>query len=92
MILDCRLRELREAQKLSLADVKAALPERVKLSRGDLSRVERGMMLPPEKWVPALEAAYGAPSSSWYPSPPGAVAGVVILREAVLERDEAAAC
>ncbi|MGH2715415.1 MAG: helix-turn-helix domain-containing protein [Thermoleophilaceae bacterium] len=89
MRLACRLRELREARELSLADVKAALPAGVKASRGDLSRIERGMMLPPQKWVSALEAAYGAPSSSWYPSPEGAVAGVVILREAV-EPDEAA--
>jgi hypothetical protein len=40
-------------------------------------------VLPRDEWVVALEMAYGAPSSTWYVSPAGAIAGVVIESDVV---------
>jgi hypothetical protein len=86
MRLACRLRELRRERGLSLRELQESLrPARdrgVKISRTDLSKVELGRLLPKDDWVPALEAAYGAPESSWYVPPAGAVAGVAIERDA----------
>jgi transcriptional regulator with XRE-family HTH domain len=75
--LACRLRELREERGLSIRDVEA----RTGISRGYLSHLERGRLLPRDEWVDALEAVYEAPSSSWYVPPAGMVAGVAIERD-----------
>jgi hypothetical protein len=69
---------------LSLSEIVAGMPtgpDYPRIHRGDLSRLERGRLLPPDEWVPLLEAAYGAPQSSWYTPPPGTVAGVAIERD-----------
>lgn len=76
------MREVREARGLSLGEIVARLPSDAKIARGDLSRLERGRLLPPDEWVPLLELAYGTPESTWYTPPAGAVAGVAIERDA----------
>lgn len=59
--LNCFLRELRGPASLrEIAEVAEVNP-------GDLSRIENGTMIPRDEDVPALERAYGAPISSWYP-------------------------
>lgn len=77
MRLACRLRELRLGRDLSIRDVEALTG----IARTDLSKVERGRLLPRDEWIEALEQAYGAESSSWYIPPAGAIAGVVIESE-----------
>lgn len=64
MRLACQLRRFREQRdpKLSLRDVEAATG----ISRGYLSRYERGRELPRDDKVPVLEETYGMPSRDWY--------------------------
>ncbi|HEY2940448.1 MAG TPA: helix-turn-helix transcriptional regulator [Gaiellaceae bacterium] len=45
MRIACRLRELRQARELSLRDVERMTG----IARTDLSKVERGRMLPPDR-------------------------------------------
>lgn len=37
------------------------------MNAGEISRIESGQALPRDEDVPALERAYGAPVTSWYP-------------------------
>ena len=74
MRIACLLRELRKARDLSIRDVERMTGN----SRTDLSKVERGRMLPRDDWLVAMEHAYGADPSGWYMPPEGAIAGVVI--------------
>lgn len=37
------------------------------INPGELSRIEQGFALPKDEDVPALQAAYGAPVTDWYP-------------------------
>lgn len=60
MRLHCTLRVLRG--KRSLRDMQLATG----ISGGELSRIERGILLPADTQVAALEHAYGAPSHEWY--------------------------
>lgn len=69
MRVRCRLREIREnlprkpdGKRLALSD----LAERSGVSAGVLSQIERGVMLPPDRQLAALEEAYGAPIQEWY--------------------------
>jgi transcriptional regulator with XRE-family HTH domain len=83
----CRLREIREARGLSLSELAAELPVDAdgkpvpRIYRGDLSRIERGTMLPRDDWLEALGRLYGVEPSTWYSPPAGAIAGVVIERD-----------
>lgn len=61
MRVPCLLRELRGDR--SLREVE----EHSGVSRGTLSKIERGQEFPLDKHVPALEQAYGAPASEWWP-------------------------
>jgi transcriptional regulator with XRE-family HTH domain len=36
------------------------------VSAGVLSQIERGVMIPPDRQISQLEAAYGAPIETWY--------------------------
>jgi transcriptional regulator with XRE-family HTH domain len=74
MRIACLLRDLRQARELSLRDVERMTG----IARTDLSKVERGRMLPRDEWLEALEQAYGADRLTWYVPPSGAIAGVVI--------------
>lgn len=78
MRIACLLRELRQARELSLRDVERLTG----IARTDLSKVERGRLLPRDEWLPEMEKAYGAEHSSWYVPPAGAIAGVVIEGDA----------
>lgn len=64
MIVRCRLREIRGDR--TLAAVAAAIPEDERIGKGQLSLIEQGRLLPRDRWLPALEVAYGAPRASWY--------------------------
>lgn len=61
MHLTCYLREIRADR--SLTEIK----DLCGIARGTLSKIERGIELPPDRDVPALEAAYGANAAAWYP-------------------------
>lgn len=69
MHVNCYLRELRERMprkpdrsRVSLRDI-----ERVAgVPASALSAIERGVMLPPDHQIDALEKAYGAPVTDWY--------------------------
>jgi transcriptional regulator with XRE-family HTH domain len=61
MFVECRLREIRGERSLR------ELAKAAGLNRGDLSRLERGLRLPPDEWIEQLEEAYGAPRHDWYP-------------------------
>lgn len=61
MHVRCLLREIRGDRPLS------KIAEQSGLNRGALSDLERGLRLAPERWVEALEEAYGAPRQEWYP-------------------------
>jgi transcriptional regulator with XRE-family HTH domain len=60
VIIACRLRELRGER--SLRDLEAETG----ISGGMLSLVEQGRMLPRDRWLSALEAAYGSLRHEWY--------------------------
>lgn len=60
MRVRCHLREIRGGRRL--ADIAALSGVRVP----DLSRIERGVMLPTDADVPKLAAAYGAVLDEWY--------------------------
>lgn len=62
MRVKCRLRDLREARGLTLRQME----QETGISRGYLSRFERGRELPADQHVAALERAYGAPAESWF--------------------------
>lgn len=55
------MREIRGARTM------AAIAKAANVNAGELSKVERGHALPRDEWIPALEAAYGAPAHEWYP-------------------------
>jgi transcriptional regulator with XRE-family HTH domain len=57
----CFLRELRGPASIR------EVAERCELNPGELSRIENGTALPRDEDVPALERAYGAPITDWYP-------------------------
>lgn len=61
MHVRCYLSELRGPASLR------SIAEKAEVAPGDLSRIEAGIMLPKDDDVPALERAYGAPITSWYP-------------------------
>ncbi len=60
MHLACKLREIRDGRTLrAIADASGvAVPT--------LSQIERGLMLPRDDQVAALELAYGIPLAEWY--------------------------
>lgn len=60
MRLPCLLRVHRGDRKLR------DLADQAGINAGDLSRIERGIMLPSDELVPALEDAYGVPWGLWY--------------------------
>lgn len=60
MRVKCKLRMLRGEK--SLRELAAATG----ISRGTLSRYERGIQLPTDAHVPALERAYRANATLWY--------------------------
>jgi transcriptional regulator with XRE-family HTH domain len=69
MHVRCKLREIRErmprkesGEPVSLRDIEAVAA----VSAGVLSQIERGVMLPPDRQISQLEAAYGAPVTDWY--------------------------
>lgn len=65
MRLTCRLREYRGDRSLrNMAD--ATNQAGYQVSAGELSRIERGTLLPTDKQIPALEQAYGHPATDWY--------------------------
>ena len=65
MRLSCRLRDLRGTR--SLRDIElATIAAGHKVSGGVLSQIERGIMLPTDEQLHALEHAYGAPAEQWY--------------------------
>ena len=66
MIVRTFLRERRGLGSLRAAEVLLHQRGYVKVSRGDLSDLEHGRMLPPDEWVKELELVYGAPTG-WYP-------------------------
>lgn len=81
MRLRCRLREIREhmprrddGKPVTLTDI----ARRSGVSVGQLSLLERGIALPADSQLAALERAYGATIDTWY-------APKVLL---VLEEDE----
>jgi transcriptional regulator with XRE-family HTH domain len=65
----CRLRELREKLPARPDGSRMALSDMAKLSgvsAGVLSQIERGVMLPPDRQIPAIENAYGAALEDWF--------------------------
>lgn len=60
MHVRCKLRDLRGDRTLRELE---ALTE---ISRGTLSKLERGVQFPLDKQIAQLERAYGAPLASWY--------------------------
>ncbi|HVM69554.1 MAG TPA: helix-turn-helix transcriptional regulator [Gaiellaceae bacterium] len=64
MHVRCRLRQLRNLMPgdVSLRDME----ERTGISRGTLSQLERGILLPLDRQIDALEHGYGAPIVAWY--------------------------
>ena len=58
-----RLRELRGDRRLR------AVAAELGVSPGLLSEIERGVRLPPDEWIGALERVYGAPLEEWYSAP-----------------------
>jgi transcriptional regulator with XRE-family HTH domain len=69
MHVRCKLRTIRErmprkpnGEPVSLTDIEA----RSGVSRGVLSQIERGVMIPPDRQIDQLEQAYGAPIEDWY--------------------------
>ncbi|MDQ5821309.1 MAG: helix-turn-helix transcriptional regulator [Actinomycetota bacterium] len=61
MHLRCRLRALRADRPVK--EIAAAS----KINRAVISQLERGVLVPLEKWIPGLERAYGRPVEDWYP-------------------------
>lgn len=65
MRLQCKLRELRGER--TLRDIEAAAEAAGhKVSPGTLSQIERGLQLPTDAQLAALEQAYGADVATWY--------------------------
>lgn len=65
MRLQCTLRLLRGDR--SLRDMQAATKTAGhEVSAGILSQIERGVMLPTDAQLAALEHAYGAEAATWY--------------------------
>lgn len=69
MRLRCRLREIRESlprnpdgRKVALSD----MAERSGVGAASLSQIERGVMLPSDRQLAAIEEAYGAEITEWY--------------------------
>jgi transcriptional regulator with XRE-family HTH domain len=58
----CHLRRLRGERKM------LDLARAANVNVGDLSRIERGIMLPADHVIPDLERAYGVPREEWYAS------------------------
>jgi transcriptional regulator with XRE-family HTH domain len=59
--LQCHLREARGER--TLREISTATG----VSQPDLSRIERGTLLPADVAVPLLEEAYGIPVTAWFP-------------------------
>jgi transcriptional regulator with XRE-family HTH domain len=78
MRVSCRLRAIRLGLGFSIRDLEAMTG----IAGTDLSKVERGRLLPRDEWISALEQAYGAPRSTWYVPPAGTIVGVVIKTDA----------
>lgn len=79
MRVACRLREIRGDR--TLATIAAASG----VNEGELSKIERGIALPRDAWLPALEGAYGAPRAEWWPAAFTGADGQVLV---ALESDE----
>lgn len=60
MRLPCLLRDIRGERKL------AEIASTAGVNPGELSKIETGQQLPKDKWIPALEAAYGVSVAEWY--------------------------
>lgn len=60
MRLRCHLRQLRDGVSIR------EMADRTGIDKGYLSRYERGMEIPRDHHVQALESAYGAPARDWY--------------------------
>jgi transcriptional regulator with XRE-family HTH domain len=58
--LICHLREIRGDRPIT--EIQGASG----INRGTLSQIERGLMLPLDRQIEALERAYGAPAEQWY--------------------------
>lgn len=67
MRIACHLRTIRGDRTMKQIAT-AAEANGANVSQAVLSQVERGLMLPADPLVPALEAAYGAPITDWYDS------------------------
>jgi transcriptional regulator with XRE-family HTH domain len=65
MRIACHLRAIRGNRTMKQI-AQAADADGARVSLAVLSQVERGLMLPPDAVLPALEAAYGAPITDWY--------------------------
>lgn len=65
MRVRCKLRELRGRRSISEM-ARACAEHGLKISSGSLSLLERGLMLPPDRQIEALQNAYGAPITDWY--------------------------
>lgn len=61
MRLPCNLREIRG--KRPMIEIARA----AKVAEAELSKIERGLALPRDEWMDALEEAYGAPRHEWWP-------------------------
>lgn len=61
MRVTCHLRAFRGERTL------AAITARSGVSQADLSRIERGRMVPADDQIPQLEEAYGQPRHLWWP-------------------------
>lgn len=73
MRVACRLREIRGDR--ALADV----ARRAGVHAAELSKIERGLALPRDEWVPRLELAYRAPRAEWYPAAFTGADGTVLV-------------
>lgn len=74
MRVACNLREIRErmprtdaGKRVSMQDIHERTVEAGHpVAGGILSMIERGIVLPTDDQVPAIEHAYGAPVTDWY--------------------------
>lgn len=62
MRIACNLRRFREQKGISLRDAEVATG----ISRGQLSRIEKGRMLPTDSEAAKIAGVYGKPPITWY--------------------------
>lgn len=62
MRVRCRLREIRGDR--TLAEIAHISGVHV----AELSKIERGIALPRDEWLPGLEHGYGVPHGEWWPA------------------------